>query len=219
MKKSLSVILVVTMLFSLLTVGAFAANKPKTDTLLEKVNEMDEIKVSLKAGTTGLGTSADTFYVKGNSVAYEYTTGFFKVRVLLTDGDAYAYFPSLPFFFVKVNGTGLVNIDVKKIIKTATGLTRGVLHYEKNYEETIDGTKYYVEQYNDGAKVTLKFCYVGDDLKLLRVTDAQTNSVQNTYFESISYDFDDNIVKKPTGLDVTPLLKWLIVAIIGSVLI
>ena len=79
--------------------------------------------------------------------------------------------------------------------------------------EQIDGI---VERFNDGAQVKLRFYYDGDDLKLLSVYDGKTKSTQNTYFEDISFTVNDSITAVPTGIDVSPFLKTLFIAFLGS---
>lgn len=214
-KKTISVILCAAIMLSAFAAFAFAANT-KTETLIDTIKTKKEVSVTLTAGNTALGTSTDTIKIKGNSIAYDYNTGFFKVRVVVKDNTAYAYLPMLPFFYVKVDGLGLANVDVWSLLEKASGVTFAVLDYQKSYNETINGTEYYVEEFNDRAQVTSKFCYIGDDLKLLNVTDAKTNSVQNTYFENISLTVSDSEVAVPTGFDLTPFLKGLFAAFIAS---
>jgi hypothetical protein len=204
--------LIIAILFS---VCGFAAGT-KTDALLDKVSNSKEMSVTLTAGNTILGSSTDTYYIDGDAAAFDWNNGFITVRVVLRDGTAYAYFPMLPFFYAKLDNTGLVKIDVSALIKNAVGLTKGITHFEKSYEEELDGKKYYVEQFNDGAQVTLKFYYDGDTLKLLSVYDAKTKSTQNTWFENISFTVNDSITAVPVGFDVTPFLKSLFIAFLGS---
>ena len=214
-KKTVSAVLALVMVFSVLSVGAFAA-ATKTETLIETVKTKKEVSVTLTAGNTALGASTDKITVKGNAVAYDYNTGFFKVRVVVRDNTAYAYLPILPFFYVKVDNLGIAKLDVWSVIEKASGVTFAVLNYVKSYNEEIDGKTYFVEEFNDRAQVTSKFCYIGDDLKLLKVTDARTGSVQNTYFENISFSVPDSEVAVPGGFDLTPFLKGLFAAFIAS---
>ena len=103
------------------------------------------------------------------------------------------------------------------MVKKAANLTQGVLQYVKSYNETLDGTEYYVEEYNDREFVTSKFYYIGDDLKVLKVEDASTNSIQYTYFESISFTVDDSVFAVPSAaIDATPILKGLFLALIAA---
>ncbi|MBQ9552565.1 MAG: hypothetical protein IJU96_07350 [Clostridia bacterium] len=221
MKKLTAVFLSILLAFSALTLGANAADTPKTQKLIDAINGGQAVKVTLKSGTTMLGSSSDTFIIKGNALAYEYNTGLFNIRLLLKDGALYAYLPKLPFFYVKMSALelGMGALDVPTLVKLATGATFAILRYVKSYQETIDGVNYDVEEYFDNASVTAKFCYVGDQLKLLKVTDAQTHSVQNTYFESISFDVSDSEVAAPVGLNVTPLFKVLFASLLVSALI
>lgn len=207
MKKTVSVIVAAAVIIaSLLSFNAFAAST-RTQTLLDKLGSTDQVTVTLTAGSTLLGSSTDTFTLKGNDLAYDYGTGLLKVRVILHDGKAYAFLPILPLFYVEVENTGLSGLNAKSLLEKATGLTLGILSYQKTYDETIDGKAYSVEEFTDRAQVTLKFCYEGDTLKLLRVIDARTNSVQNTYFENISFTVPDSAVAVPGGINLTPIFK------------
>ncbi len=216
MKKRITAAVAAALIIAILfSVCGFAAGT-KTDALLDKVSNSKEMSVTLTAGNTILGSSTDTYYIDGDAAAFDWNNGFITVRVVLRDGTAYAYFPMLPFFYAKLDNTGLVKIDVSALIKNAVGLTKGITHFEKSYEEELDGKKYYVEQFNDGAQVTLKFYYDGDTLKLLSVYDAKTKSTQNTWFENISFTVNDSITAVPVGFDVTPFLKSLFIAFLGS---
>ena len=215
MKKALSLILSIVFVLSAATVFAGAATT-KTDALLSKLSSANEVSVKIRTGSTYAGASSATYIIKGNNAAYDYNTGFFNVRVVLTGGSAYAYLPVLPFFYVKVDNTGLANVDVWALVKSAVGITKGVTHFETSYEEELDGTRYYVEQFNDGATVKLKFYYLGDTLKILNVYDSQTKNVHNTYFDEISFSVSDSMVAVPGGLDLTPFLKNLLLAFIAG---
>ncbi len=200
---------------SVFSVNAFAAQTTKTEALFKQITDAKEISLTFTAGDTFLGTSTDTVHIKGNNVAYEYNTGFLNARVVLKDGSAYAYLPMLPFFFVKLDNTGLNNVDVWKIVENAFGITMGVLNYIKSYNEEYQGKTYFVEEFNDRAQVTSKFYYEGDTLKMLIVTDAKTGSRQVTLFDSYSFAVSDDIFAMPSGFDLSIILKWLFNLIIA----
>lgn len=221
MKKTLSVILVLVLVISTFSFGAFAAETNKTEALFEKLNTAKEVSVTLKAGDVNLfgflKTSAtDTIYIKDNKVAYEYKAGFISARAIYDGDNIYGIIPELPFFYVKLNGSAIGQPDVWSLIEGASNITLGVLDYQKSYNETVDGVEYYVEEFNDRAQVTSKFYYVGDTLKMLKVEDAQTGSIQYTYFENISFEVDDSIFAVPTdAFDLTIILKGLIASLLA----
>lgn len=220
-KKIISVIVCLAMALSMLSAFGVSSSAAytKTQSLIDRINTTKEVCVTFTAGNTALGSSTDTVAIKGNAIAYDYSTGFLKARVVVRDNTAYAYLPILPFFYVQVNSLGLTSVDVWKLIERASGVTFAVLNYVTSYYETINGVNYYVEEYNDRAQVTSKFCYIGDDLKLLNVTDARTNSVQNTYFESISFNVPDSMVAVPGGFDLTPFLRGLFTAMLAGAIL
>ena len=82
---------------------------------------------------------------------------------------------------------------------------------------TVDGKEYYVEEYDDREFVTTKFYFDGDELKMLKVEDSSTHSIQYTYFDEIAFDVDDSFFKVPsTAFDLSPILTGLILSIISA---
>ena len=223
MNKALSIIMSVILIVSVFSLNAFAATT-KTETLLNNLNEKKEVAVTLTAGDIPLfganSDATDTIYIKGDKAAYEYKAGFINVRVVLDGDKIVAFIPAFPYIHVKLETKALGSINIEALIEEATNLTSGVLNYVDTYEEELGGVKYTVEEYNDRAQVTSKFYYQNDELKILRVEDKKTLSVQNTYFESIGFEVDDSIFELPLiSFDVTPLLQGLFVALLGSSLL
>lgn len=223
MKRFLSILLAaVMMMTSVFCIGAFAAETPKADALLDRLETEDEVLVTINSGRTMLfgflpSDIHNTVAVKGNSIAYEYTAGFLKVRVIASEEGIYAFVPTLPFFYVKLDRNPLEGADIWQLVKDAANLTQGFIQYIKSYNETVDGKEYYVEEYNDREFVTSKFYFDGDELVMLKVEDSSTHSVQYTYFDDISFDVDDNFFKVPSGaFDLSPILTGLILAIISA---
>ena len=224
MKKTLSVILAtIILVMSVFSVSAFAA-ETKTDALLKKLKDSKEVAVSLQAGDIPLlgnkSDASDIIYIKGDKAAYEYKASFINIRVVLDDDEIIAFIPSFPYIHVKLETKALGSINLEALINEATSLTSGVLNYVDTYEEDLGGVKYTVEEYNDRAQVTSKFYYKGDELRILKVEDKKTFSVQNTYFENIEFEVDDSIFELPLiSLDVTPLLQGLFITLLGSTLL
>jgi hypothetical protein len=223
MKRILSILLAaIMMMTSVFCIGAFAAETPKADALLDRLETEDEVLVSINSGRTMLfgflpSDIQNTVAVKGNSIAYEYTAGFLKVRIIASEEGIFAYVPTLPFFYVKLERNPLEGADIWQLVKDAANLTQGFIQYIDSYNETVDGKEYYVEEYNDREFVTSKFYFDGDELVMLKVTDASTLSVQYTYFDDISFEVDDDFFKVPSGaFDLSPILTGLILAIISA---
>ena len=223
MKRFLSVILAAVMMMSAFCFTAYATEAtPKADALLDRFETEDEVLVTLNSGKSNLFgfMSADvknTIAVRDDTVTYEYSTGFIKIRVLAKDTGIYAYLPSLPFFYVKLDFNPFGSADIWEFVKKAANLTQGFTRYIDSYTETVDGKEYYVEEYDDREFVTSKFYFDGDDLKMLKVEDASTKSVQYTYFDEISFDVDNSYFRIPTGaFDATPFLAGIILAIIAA---
>lgn len=223
MKKTISVLIAsIILVMSVFSVNAFAADTPKTDALLDKLETATEVSVTIRSGETKLfgilpATITNTVAVKGNNICYEYSAGFLKARVVANDDGIYGYMPTLPFFYVKMDSNPLKGANVWAMVLEAADLTQAFTRYIKSYEETVDGTKYYVEEYDDREFVTSKFYYVGDDLKMLIVTDSSTGSVQYTYFDDISFKVDDSMFSVPaTAFDLSPVLKTFFLSLIAA---
>lgn len=222
MKKTLSVLIAsIILIMSVFSVNAFAAS-PKTDALLDKLESANEVSVTLRAGETKLfgflpATITNTFAVKGNNVCYEYGAGFLKARIVATDSGVYGFLPTLPFFYVKMNTNPLKGANVWSMVLSASNLTQALTRYLKSYEETVDGTKYHVEEYDDREFVTSKFYYVGDSLKMLVVTDSSTGSVQYTYFDDISFSVSDSMFEVPSAaIDLSPVLLGIFTSLLAA---
>lgn len=223
MKKTISVFIAsVILIMSVFSVSAFAAETPKTDALLDKLETATEVSVTLRSGEAKLfgilpATITNTVAIKGNNICYEYNAGFINARVVANDDGIFGYMPTLPYFYVKMDTNPLKDANVWAMVLEAANLTQVFTRYLKSYEETVGGTKYYVEEYDDREFVTSKFYYVGDDLKMLIVTDSSTGSVQYTYFDDISFKVDDSIFSTPAmAFDLTPLLKTFFISLIAA---
>lgn len=222
MKKALSVLIAsIILIMSVFSVNAFAAS-PKTDALLDKLETANEVSVTLRAGETKLfgvlpATITNTFAVKGNNVCYEYSAGFLKARIVANNDGIYGFLPTLPFFYVKMDTNPIKGANVWSMVLGASDLTQAFTRYLKSYEETVDGTKYYVEEYDDREFVTSKFYYIGDELKMLIVTDKSTGSVQYTYFDDISFSVSDSMFDVPAAaIDLSPVLLGIFTSLLAA---
>lgn len=223
MKRFLSIALAaILMMTSVFCIGAFAAETPKADALLDRLETEEEVLVTINSGSTMLfgflpSDIKNTVAVKGNTIAYEYTAGFLKVRVIASEEGIYAFVPTLPYFYVKLDRNPLEGADIWQLVKDAANLTQGFIQYIKSYNETVDGKEYYVEEYNDREFVTSKFYFDGDELVMLKVEDSSTHSVQYTYFDEIAFEVEDSFFDVPKGaFDLSPILKGLILSIIAA---
>lgn len=223
MKKLISISLVFAVLFaSLCCVNASAEEQftPKTEILLDKLETASEVSVTIKSGETQLfgflpADITNTFAVKGNNIAYEYSAGFLKARIVANESGVYGFSPTLPFFYAKMDSNPLAGANVWELVLGASDLTQALTRYLKSYNETVDGVNYYVEEYDDREYVTSKFYYIGDELKMLRVEDSSSGSIQYTYFEEITFTVAESFFSVPTAaIDLSPVLKSLFASIL-----
>lgn len=224
MKKFISILLTAAILLgSFLSFNVFAAEPNKTETLFAKIQADQEVSVTLRAGDVDLFGflrigATDTIYIKGNKIAYEYDLGLISVRLIYDSEYVYGIIPELPFLRVKLDGSIIGKPDIGELLEKAGDITLGVLNFKCSYTETIDGKEYYVEEFDDRAQVTSKFYYIGDELKILDVKDAQNGSTNVIYFESISFTVDDSIFEVPSSaFDATPIFNMLFASLLADI--
>ena len=222
MKKTISILIAsIILIMSVFSVNAFAAS-PKTDALLDKLDTAEEISVTFTSGQSTvfsfLGQNpVNKIAVKDNKISYEVNNGFITIRVVANDDGVYAFLPSVPYFYVKLDSKILAIADVWELISKTANLTQGFIQYVDSYSETFEGTEYYVEEYNDKEAVTSKFYYIGDNLKMLKVENSTTKSVQYTYFDEITFEADEDLFDVPVfAIDVTPILQGLFIALLAT---
>ena len=226
MKKTLSVLLAsIILIMSVFSLTAFATESPKTDALLDKLETEDEFCVNFTSGQSTifsfLGKNpANQIAVKNNEISYEIDNGFIVIRVVANKAGVYAYIPSFPFMYVKLDSKILAIADIAELLEKTSNLTQGFIQFVDSYNETFEGTEYYVEEYNDREFVTSKFYYIGDELRILKVENSKTKSVQYTYFDGIEFTANDELFDVPVlAIDVTPILKGLFMSLLGSALV
>ncbi len=215
---AVAAIILVVSVFSL---NAFAASTTKTEALLEKMNTSKEIAVTLRTGNSGVFGKTygvtNTVYVKNDKFAYDFDNGTIKIRAVMKDDDIIGFIPAFPYFYMKASNPFATGDDMWDTIKNISNITMGILYHVDSYTETVDGTAYWVEEFNDREDVTSKFYYSGDELKILRVEDVAKNTVQYTYFDSISFTVDDSVFNTPlVAFDLTPILKILFTMIVAA---
>lgn len=215
MKKLISVFLALILMLSVLCVNTFAADKTKTESLFNAVEENKEIAVTFKTGKSkdfGDSYSAvNTVYLKGEKVAYDFNNGTITIRTLL-DGDCFiSYIKSFPFVHMRVKELPFGDFDLWQTIKGYSDFTMDFLVFTKAYETEIDGVNYYVEEFSDRGSVINSFFYVGNELKILKAQDFEKDTIQYTYFENVSLNVDDSVFDLPKiSFDFTVMMKWLI---------
>lgn len=222
MKKLFSLVLTFAILVvSVFSVNAFASETTKTEALLDKMNTSKEVSVTLRTGKGGVYGSdygvTNTIYVKDNELAYDLNNGFVTMRAVVKSGKIVGFIPSFPFFYLKTAAPFVTENGMWGAIKGISDITMGFLYHVGNYNEIVDDTEYYVEEFNDREYVTSKFYYIGDDLKMLRVEDVSKKTVQYTYFDNISFEVDDSVFDTPVfAIDLTPILLLFFSSLLGT---
>ncbi len=224
MKKLCSVILIFAILVvTVFSVNASAAEITKTEALLEKMNTSKEVSVTLRTGKgrefgSDYGVTS-TIYLKDDELAFNLNNGYVNMRAVVTEGKIVGFITSFPFFCLELDSPFTAGDGMWNVIEDLSDITMGFLYHVDNYNETVNGTEYYVEEFNDREYVTSKFYYIGDELKMLRVEDVQKKTVQYTYFDEISFEVDDSVFDTPVfAINVTPIMKLLFSSLIGTLL-
>ena len=213
MKKSLSILLAVTILMlSLFTMNAFAT-ETKTDALFDAIEEKKEVAVTFRTGRSeefGDSYSAvNTVYLKGEKIAYDLNNGTLTLRTFVDGENLVSYIPAFPFVHMKVKELAFGGINLWDTIKNASDFTMEFLVFVKAYETEIDGVTYYVEEFSDRGSVINSFFYVGDELKILKAQDFEKETIQYTYFEKVSLEVDDDVFEMPKiSFDFTAVMKF-----------
>ncbi len=214
MKKAVSLILAVMLAFSLFTVSVFAADT-KTQTLFDAAEEKKELCVTFRTGMLpefGSSYSAvNTVYIKGDKVAYDFDNGFIEVRTIAQEKSLYSYITNFPFIHMETVELSFGDTDIWEMITTLSNFTMDFLVYQGSYETTIDGTDYYVEEFNDRGSVVNSFFYVGDELKVLKAQDFAKGTIQYTYFDNVSLTVDDSVFELPAvSFNLTGIMKFIL---------
>lgn len=224
MKKLLSLALTAAILIiSILSFNAFAAETTKTEALFDKMNSAQEISVTLR---TGKGTEYGSDYgvittvgIKGDELAFNLNNGFVNMRAVVTENKIIGFLPSFPIFCLEADSPFEAKNGIWSVIEDLSDITMLFLYHVDDYNETVAGTEYYVEEFNDKEFVTSKFYYIGDELKMLRVEDIQKNTVQYTYFDEIAFEVDDSFFNTPSfAINITPIMKLFFSSLIETIL-
>ncbi len=224
MKKLCSVILTfVILVVTVFSVNASAAEITKTEALFEKINTSKEVSVTLRTGKgkefgSDYGVTS-IVYLKGDELAFDLNNGFVNMRAVATEDKIVGFITSFPFFYLEIASPFTTDDGMWGVIEDLSDITMGFLYHVDDYNETVDGTEYYVEEFNDREYVTSKFYYIDDELKMLRVEDVQKKTVQYTYFDEISFEVDDSVFDTPVfAINVTPIMKIFFSSLIGTLI-
>ena len=201
MKKTISLILVFVLAFSVFALNASAATT-KTEALFDAIEEKKEVTLTFRTGKSkNFGDAfsvVNTVHMKGDDIAYDFDNGYFKIRTMTDDGNLVSFFPSFPYIHMTTFlDLPFVNIDYWSIIEKVSNFTMDFLVFQGSYTTTIDGVTYYVEEFNDRGTVVNSFYYVGDDLKVLKAEDSAKKTIQYTYFDYVAANVDSGAFHRP----------------------
>lgn len=211
------------LIISVLSFNVFAAETTKTEALLNKMNTAQEVSVTLR---TGKGSEYGSDYgvtttvgIKGDKLAFNLNNGFVDMRAVVTEDKIIGFLPTFPIFCLEADSPFEAENGVWSVIEDLSDITMLFLYHVDDYNETVAGTQYYVEEFNDREFVTSKFYYIGDELKMLRVEDVQKNTVQYTYFDKIAFEVDDSFFNTPSfTINITPIMKIFFSSLVDTIL-
>lgn len=208
-KKLLSLLLAATLVFSMFSFTAFAEEKTRTEQWLEKgLNEFC-FHVTV-CDTDYVITDSYNIYYKANKISFNNVTlfGNLKANVVFDGEKAFLYPSGFPFIHFQFEEDFEADQDENFVMTDILD----DLSFIKNYEQKINSTVYYVEEFvyvdpeiDDSAEI-YKFCFSGDELKLI-LTKSEYKITQN---EIISNDVDDNVFKLPLfSINLTPIFRMI----------
>lgn len=208
-KKLLSLLLAATLVFSMFSFTAFAEETTRTEQWFEKgANEFCS-RVTVCDVNYVITDSYDVYF-KFNKMSVKNLTLFGNLKVnLVFDGEKTFFYPS-GFPFIRFQIEGVFDAD-----RGETFLTNDIsddLSFVKSYEQKINSTVYYVEEFvymnpeTDNSAEICKYCFLGDELKLV-IAESEYNIIHT---EIISNDVDDNVFKLPLfSINLTPIFKMI----------
>lgn len=195
MKKFLSVILSVILIFSAVSVTAFAAGTPKAEDILKSLDLEKGMEFEICVDYI----PATTLWVKGNKVAAQMNIDGFDLKLILKDGTLYMYFTDFPFVYFEHEDADMPELDEAVSSLEIDGL------FVESFEKEYNSKTYYVEKYAAGDGATLEYYFLDDELKMVRSTDDENYT---TEIEIISTEVDDDVFELPFFcFNITPILN------------
>lgn len=207
-KKILSLLLSVTLIFSMFSLTAFAQETTKTEQWITKNSSAFHLHVTLH-NSDYVETDSYDVYQKNNKVSIKNVTlfGNFKVDFIYNGDDAIFCPSGFPFIHFLVDDD-FINLDDTL---ESDDIGENTI-FVKSYEQKINSTVYYIEEFIyedpeiDDSEAVHKYCFLGDELKLV-ITKSKEQIIHT---EIVSTDVNDNVFKLPFfSINLTPLFKML----------
>lgn len=206
-KKILSLLLSATLIFSMFSLTAFAQETTKTEQCLENGLQEFYSRITLYDDYNMEIDSYD-IYLAGNKASIKNITLFdnFKIDCVYNGNKVFIYPSGFPFIHFQVED----DFSNDSYDSSETNDFSDKLTFVKSYEQKINSTVYYVEEFNyedpefDYSSEIQKYCFLGDELKLI----IQESEDQITHTEIVSTDVDDNVFELPFfSINLTPFFK------------
>ncbi len=162
MKKIISIVLAVTMIFGIFSCNAFAADT-LTEVALEKLKNSDEYHMIVEANVNNYESEME-IYVKGDKISMEAILPIYEgidlpVRFVINKGTIKVYFPNFPLFCFELDPD-----EVMYEINMIEALDISSLDLTKSYEETIHGKTYTIEEFSDEDGNTYRYTMFNGDI-------------------------------------------------------
>lgn len=212
MKRTFSILLALIIALSAFSMAAFAEEAPqtKTDALIEKLCNADELQLSCSPGEfelfDGVICSGEKVYAKGKNFVVETKSNRIPIRFAVLSDTCYIYSPILPFIYTAIKGAGPTTIieaeSLQGFIKNYADEFYESYTYAKSYEEKADGEAYTVEEYRNQDGYIKKHYYKDDTLKFIITFNSYGGSYGILFIDSYSFDVNEKILKKPIGFEI-----------------
>lgn len=205
MRKFLSLILSLLLIFSAFSVTAFADfDTPKAETTIENIDF--EKGVSILFSTFSASDFPDSvLYIKGEMLAMETSVEGINVKLIIKNNLLYIYFADFPFFYYKEE-----NIDISEYTAIFENINMDA-EFSKNYQETLDGITYDIEEYITADGELLRYYIFEGNLKYAEIISKANDEYSHIKLEILSTELDNSIFEPPFfSFDITPILDFFI---------
>lgn len=196
MKKILSLFLSALFIFGAFSINAHAQEPTKTDLWFENEKAF-EFSADVTVYSEDTKDYSYTAFVKGQNICLKNVPfiNYAKVNLIINGDNIYMCFSKFPFVYFQFDGEQL---DLEELE------LRELMTFIGCYEKTINSNNYYVEEFLDDESITYKFCFSGEELKLIITEDEYTETYQEISYEPVN----DSVFEPPFfSINITPLFK------------
>ena len=196
MKKAISVILTVILIFSSMSVLSFATYTPKAEEALKNVD--------LKNGASFIFINdyleeyVEIHFIDSKTAVY--LSSDLDIKMIHVDNTIYMYLTNFPFFYYETEYYGEFFPTDELLFEDLSGV-----EFAENYSKTVNGVTYNVEKYTNDIYEVIEFYFINDEIKIIEC------SYDEDYFTrlEITDEIDDKVFELPRlAINITPIINF-----------